>query len=89
MTRNEALKAMATKKLVIYAGAGSMGRTAVMGGGNRKAIRFRGSPQSIGYITDVMRTNAIVQRAKHPTSRFIFSIRDLHVCNEQEARNVP
>jgi len=76
MTRNEALKAMEKKTPVIYTGKGSMGRPqAYMVG--RTVYKFRGSKNSMGIITKVRQTTAVVENyGKYTGSNY--AIKDLH-----------
>ncbi len=82
MTRTEALKAMSTKKPVIYTGKGSMGRPQAHLIG-KKVYRFRGSKNSIGIITKVRQTTAVVESyGKYTGSNY--TIKDLHRVTPKE-----
>ncbi len=84
MTRNEALKAMARKVPVIYTGKGSMGRAQAHLVG-KNVYRFRGSKQSIGIITKVRRTTAVVESyGKYTGSNY--TIKDLHPVTPTELK---
>ena len=84
MTRAEALKAMVAKKPVIYTGKGSMGRPQARVVG-RTLYKFRGSKNSIGIITKVRQTTAIVEsRDKYTGTNY--TIKDLHLANSEELK---
>ena len=73
MTRNEALRAMEKRTPVIYTGPGSMGRGGMVYGLGKKPVHFRGSLTSIGIITEVKRTKAVIR--SHGPSGFIYPFR--------------
>lgn len=84
MTRNEALKAMEKKTPVIYTGKGSMGRPQAYLVG-RTVYKFRGSKNSIGIITKVRQTTAVVESyGKYTGSNY--TIKDLHLVTPTELK---
>jgi len=84
MTHTEAVKAMENKKPVIYTGKGSMGRpsTHLVGG---KLYKFRGSKNSIGIITKVRQTTAVVEKYGKYTGTN-YPIKDLHLVTPAELK---
>lgn len=90
MTREEAIKAMQEGRPVIYTGQGSLGRPEVyMDTCGNVSGRLRGSIWSIGVITKIRRTKAVVT-AYLPFGNQLVHTSGLQVATSQEvefARN--
>lgn len=84
MTRAEALKAQEKKTPVIYTGPGSMGRGGWQYGASKEPVYFRGSLTSIGIITKVKQTKAVVR--SYGPSGSIHHIKHLHKANPAELK---